>query len=284
MALNIHYGGPYFLSQLFAPRAYSVVKSFDQVLTVFGPLLLPFCVALYMAFIVRRDPQRRIVAVLLATSVILGGYFGGGHGVSINAFFSALLVTAILFGLFCAEIESASWQWSKLPMAGDVPLLLFGWLVIPWLISGNLNPVSSLRETAAAESRFDQQVRLLHSQPGPALCESLLRCYFAGKPYLYDPFNATRLIQFRKIDPAFMVEQVREQTFGAIQLDGPIKDEADLERFDPSILSAIQNNYVTALDQEDGIIYVPKHAQPSSSQPSSAPLASSPNSPLGPNR
>jgi len=260
VALNIHYGGPAFLSQLLAPRGYQVSKIFDQVLNVFGPILLPFCIAVYMAFKVRKNEPQRIAAILLATSLIVGAYFDGGQGVSINALFTALLATAILIGLFFSGISSTQWKCAARPMATYAPLLLFSWLLIPLTISGNWNLVRSLRETAMAQQRFDEDVALLHSQTGPALCESLLRCYFAGKPYIYDPFNATRLIHFGKLDSTVIVEDVHRQRFGAIQLSEPIQDEHNSERFDPAIITAIEMNYTPALEHEDAVIYVPKPA------------------------
>ena len=44
--------------------------------------------------------------------------------------------------------------------------------------------------TLQFDSRIQRDVAFLQAHPGPALCESLLRCAFAGKPYGYDPFNA----------------------------------------------------------------------------------------------
>jgi hypothetical protein len=123
------------------------------------------------------------------------------------------------------------------------------------------NPVQSMREIAAEQRRFDQDVALLRARPGPALCESLLRCYFAGKSYDYDPFNATRFLRLGKLDVSPILEEIHQHGYGAIQLDGPIQDEKDSERFEPSILAAIQSNYVPALEQEDTVIYVPKVSQ-----------------------
>jgi len=260
VALNIHYGGPAFLGQLLAPRDYQASKIFYQMLNVFGPLLFPFCIAIYTAFKVRKDGTRRIAAILLATSLVVGGYFSGGQGVSINALFTALLATAILIGLFFSEASSAQWRWAEHPIAGYAPLLLFSWLLIPLIISGNWNPLRSLREIAMAQQRFDEDVELLRAQSGPALCESLLRCYFADKPYSYDPFNATRLIQFGKLNASVIVEDVRQQKFAAIQLSEPIRTERDSERFDPTIMAAIKMNYFPALEHKDAVIYIPKSA------------------------
>lgn len=262
VALHLHYGGPEFLSQLLAPRGYSTGKVVDQFVNVFGPLLIPFCVALGTAFAVRRDVRQRIAVILLTTTIVVGGYFSGGDGVSINALFGAMFAVAILMGVFFDGVEMERWEWTSKPWveqrAAYVPVVLFVWMVIPLILSGNWNPVARLRETAAAEKRMDAEVALLREQQGPALCESLLECYFAGKPYVYDPFNATRLIHFGKLDARVVVDGLRARQYGAVQFDGPLTEEIRSERFDGAILKAIEENYAPVLTNEDGEIYFPK--------------------------
>lgn len=190
--------------------------------------------------------------------MVVGGYLGGGKGVSVNCLFSAMLAVAILVGLFLDGIEQEQWDWAWRRIADYAPVILFAWLVIPLVISGNWNPVARLREAAAAEKHFDAEVAQLRLQPGPALCESLLRCYFAGKPYVYDPFNATRLIDFGKLDGGVVVEDLRNHKYGAVQFDGPLDEEIRSERFVGAILNAVRESYVLASENDDGEIYVPK--------------------------
>jgi len=260
VALNVHFGGAYFVSQLLAPRSYSTGHALANLMDVFGPLLLPFCVAIAMAFSVRKDRRRRIATILLVVSLGLGGYFGGGRGVSINALFSAVLATAILLGLFWDEACATRWRWLGREFA---PLLLFGWLLIPWLlvpwiVTDDWNPAHRFREDVAAEGRFAGETAFLRARSGPALCESLLRCYFAGKPFVYDPFNATRLIELHRLDERPMLEDLRRQRYAAVQFDESIELERQSERWDPAIVAAIEANYVPAVVNEDGEIYVPK--------------------------
>ncbi len=139
-----------------------------------------------------------------------------------------------------------------------IPVLLFGWLMIPMILSGNWNVVARLRESSAAEKRFNAEVALLKSQPGPALCESLLLCYFAGKSYDYDPFNATRLIHFGKLDANLIRSNLQQHRYGAVQLDQPLNDPVKQERFDASILATMRERYVPALTNEDSVLYLPK--------------------------
>jgi hypothetical protein len=256
--LNIHYGGPYFLSQLLAPRVYVGGKVFEQFLNVFGPLLLPFCVALFMALAVLKEERRRIAAILLATALLVGGYFGGGQGVAINCLFTAMLATAILIGLFFDEVAGRRWRWAGRRWVVHGPLVLFGWLAIPLMVWGNWNVVGRLREVAAAQRRFDMTVEMLRDRSGPAMCESLLLCQFAGKEYVYDPFNATRMIHFGKLEVGVVVNDLRQQRYGAVQLNGPVAGYTRSERFDARILAAVEESYVPVLTLEDAVIYVPK--------------------------
>jgi hypothetical protein len=263
IALNIRAGGPYFLSQLLAPRGYSPLHILGNVVNVVGPLLFPFCMAAYMAMRLRRDADRRVAALLLLLAIVLGGIFSGGNGVSINALFGVMLATSILLGLFFDRAASPQAQPGLKPglrrTLPYIPAVVFLWLFIPLLISGNWNPVAVLREDAAEQQRFAQEVALLHSRPGPAICESLLLCFDAGKPYLYDPFNATRLIEFHKLDQTVLLDQLRQHKFGAVQLSAlPRNCEDCAERFTPEVLEAIQENYTPTLEMKNAVILLPR--------------------------
>jgi hypothetical protein len=257
-ALNIHYGGPFFLAELLTSRTLSLSHLLVQGVNVLGPLALPYCVAAYTAYAVRKDPQRRLALILFITSLGFGIYFSATKGVSINAFFSSLLATSILLGLFFDKLPYTHQSSASSRFIPYAPVWLFLWLGIPMILSGNWNPYSKLRNVVAAQRNFDQDVMFLRSHPGPALCESLLECYFAGKPYLYDPFNATRLIQMQKLDANILIDQIRQHQFSAIQtLDPlPLEDQYDSERWDPSIRAAIEASYVPAPTRHDD----PSHA------------------------
>jgi hypothetical protein len=57
-----------------------------------------------------------------------------------------------------------------------------------------------------------------------------------------------------------MLEDLRRGRYAAVQFDEPIKQERQSERWDPAILAAIEANYVAAVVNADGEIYVPKAA------------------------
>jgi len=253
VALQLHYGGPEFIHELFAPRIYLIDRVQVQFTDLFGRMQLPICVAIYTAFAMFKDESRRIISILFVAAIVIGGYFGGGQGVAINCLFSALMAIAILMGLFWERAAEKGWRF-----AAYAPVVLFGWLIFPLVHSGNWDPATRLREVRDKQRRFDEEVAFLRGTPGPALCESLLRCYFADKPYRYDPFNATRLIAFGKLDREEMVTSLRNHEYGAVQFEKPFHEDTRLSRFNPAVLKAVEENYVVILSNQDALIYVPK--------------------------
>lgn len=272
--LCVRYGGPFFFAQLVAPRGYSWAKAGLQLVDVVGPLTVVFAAAAYTAWRGRRNPRRRVLSLLLVLSVALGGYFSGGRGVSANALFTVLLAISMLVALFLDEIREGGgpvWLGRLAPYA---PLLCLCSLLIPLGRSGDWNPVGRFREARVAQRRFAEDVAVLRSLPGNALCESLLECYEAGKPFLYDPFNATRLIQAGELNQDDLLFELREGEIGAVQTNGALAHANSLqnERFAAGIEDAVKTYYVPvhvrapdpALDwgpAHESVIYAPRAAE-----------------------
>ena len=257
IALHIHFGGPFFAAQILAPRAFSWSFAFHAGSNVFKPLLGLLLISLFMAWRVLRSPIRRIAGMLLLAGLVFGTYFGGGSGVNVNSKFTAFFAMAILIGLWLSDLELAP---NAKPIYALVPLLLFALLAFPWLKNRSEHPILGLAAMQTEQVQYDEEVALLRAHPGPALCESILRCFDAGKPYVYDPFNATRLIEFGKLDPQVMINQIQHHDFAAIQLADPVPTERAYRssRFAPAILDAIEAAYTPILHHDDTTLYVPK--------------------------
>jgi 4-amino-4-deoxy-L-arabinose transferase-like glycosyltransferase len=268
--LNIRFGGPHFLDELFLPRSYSGYKLVAQCGIFLGPILLPLVVASRMARSLLSDPRQRVVALQFAIALLLGIYFSGGAGVSINAFFSLLIGMSIVLGLLFARLlaeepdPASRWtsrrtsRWTMRSKFASHPITLFAWLIIPLLISGNWNIPRTLRETRARQQRFQQDVALLSSLPGPVLCESPLLCAIAGKPFLYDAFNSTRLIKLGKLDQQPMLDALRQHRIAAVEMDGSPNEPIRHDRFSPQMLDTILQNYTPVSQNADATLYLPR--------------------------
>jgi hypothetical protein len=202
-----------------------------------------------------------VLALLLYCALALNAFFIGGSGVGENALFGTLTAVVVLCGLFWAEVERQPPQWLRNCAPQLVPAVFFFWLTIPLALSGHWRVWKALAQGREDERRFAMEVDFLSRQPGGAICESLLRCYEAGKPYAYDPFNATRFIDIGRLDPDAMVERLKNHEFGAIQMRGSVEQkllvQRSFERFAPPILEAVGAYYHPAFQNSYGTIYVP---------------------------
>lgn len=258
LLLQQYWGGPFLVADLLAGRDYSVLKACTLTGVNLGPLALPLAIALWTAWRLRHDPARRVISLWMVCALATGMYFIGGDGVSINALFSVLLALCVLVALWLQRFSAGQ------PLACGA---LFAWLLIPWLVVPPLcagrpllpvwNPVRVLAAYAGQQQQFDAEVARLRAVPGPVLCESLLRCAYAGKPYLYDPFNATRFVTLGRLDPRSLEEAIHAHRFGAIQMDGPMLSGDRTSHFAPVVLEAIRSEYRPMLNGEDGAIYAP---------------------------
>jgi len=266
VAVQQHMGGPAFVADLLAPRAYSLAKVGELLAVDLAPLMLPLVLAALLAGKFARATTLRPLALLFGLALLIGGYFSGGDGVSVNTFFGVFLALAILLGVGLAHLAAAR------PRAMLLPAAVWCWLLIPWLIVPPLDagrkvyavwdPALYLHQMEERQERFAHTVSLLESQPGPALCESLLACATADKPYLYDPYNATRFINLGRLQADPLLEAIREHRFSAIQLNGPLKDEDRRAHFSPAVIAAIQAEYLPLMSHEDGQILIPAHHGP----------------------
>lgn len=262
--LNIRLGGPGFVTQLLVPRRFIWTRLFKGAFDYYIVLLIPIVGAVVSAVRAYRDKAQRVIAIFFAVSVLVGLLFGGGAGVSINAYFSSTLAMAMLLGLFMyrASIWGPQWPDGSAQWGGAVSLGLFFWMLIPMQCDNILFPIQNWERLQAQQQRFVKQVSFLRAQTGQSLCESLLLCYYAGKPYELDPFNSTSLIAFGKLDESTLVNGIRNQQYSAIQFDKPPLrgglPDAPPERFTPATLRAVQENYVPALQDLDCTVYVPR--------------------------
>ncbi len=250
---NRYVGGPWFVQQLLLGRLYSVAKARDVALSLLGPMLLPLLAAGYIAWQLRHDNRRRIAALLLVTSIAVGTYFGGGSGVAGNALFTALLSIVLLLGLALSRAEAQPW-------AAPATLLAFAWLLVPALVQHVANPGANLREARASEARFAIASQFLQQHPGPALCESILLCLESGKPYIFDPFNSTRLLLQGRLSQTALLDDIQHHRYSAIQLHAAATEPDDLfrERFTEPVLRSIAAHYTITLQAPDVVLYLPR--------------------------
>jgi hypothetical protein len=114
-----------------------------------------------------------------------------------------------------------------------------------------------LSEFPRREKAFQAEASFLAAQPGPALCESLLLCYDAGKPHILNPLGVAVRARLGKGSNDQLLKQIAERKYGAIQTDTPATQKPS-SRFPDDVLDAIDRYYVEALKGPSCYIYVPR--------------------------
>ncbi|MGC9158549.1 MAG: hypothetical protein ACP5FH_06115 [Terracidiphilus sp.] len=298
VVLTSHIDGSAYVSCLLAPRQCSWKSIPAKLYIVLVPILLPVAAAWRTSFFCWKNPAQRVLSLLLFCAMAVDAFFSGGVGVVINALFGSMVAIVLLCGVFWAEFSRMPLgRFRALPQA-VVCAFFFLWLAAPMFLSrdtadfdenqhsygsatqkpdlaqrfaahialsisdGNWRTMRALRLSQNGERYFATDVAYLRRQPGLALCEDLLQCAVAGKPYLYDPFNATRFINLGKLDANVIVDRLRDGDYGAVQIDrsseqGLSQGHAD-SRFALPILLSIQKYYRPGLMDEGEVIYIPK--------------------------
>ena len=192
------------------------------------------------------DRSVRLVSFYTAFGAILGLFFLGGVGVDANAMFDADIALALGAGLLIGRVARGAFA----PVAAAayaLPLVFAACTNAEWRdADGWLHP---MRQEQAAQG----DIAFLAARQGPALCEMLSFCYWAGKPAAVDVFNLGQQFDTGARNDAPLVAMIEARHFSVIQ-------------FDPDSTHSLGKNAGKAiarayrLDHEDdyGSFYVPR--------------------------
>ena len=259
---NTIVGGLFFVSNILTPRSYSFKKAILQFMEFgFGPVSLAMMAALVWSAASLKDKRLRVLAILFLASLLVGSVSGGVIGVWVNSYFDIYLSLSMIVGFIMLRVWQGQIGNGHAWAVVGAPLALLLSFVPVWAASPSLfrGAISALVEK---QDQFKSEVAFLRAHPGPAFCESLLRCYEAGKPYEYDPFNSANLVKLGKLDAATLVDRLSRGELAAVQLCCSIDFlKGDDDPFIiPQTLSALQTYYELGLAHEGCYIYVPKNA------------------------
>jgi hypothetical protein len=259
---NTIVGGPFFISNILTPRSYSFKKAILQFMEYgCGPVSLAVIAALIWSAGSLKDKRLRVLAILFLACLLVGSVTGGVIGVWVNSYFDIYLSLSMIVGLIMLRVWRGQIGNGQVWVMVGAPLALLVCSVPVWIAGPSLfhDAISGL---AKKQDQFQTEVAFLRAHAGPAFCESLLRCYEAGKPYEYDPFNSANLVKLGKLDARTLIDRLSRGDLAAVELCCSIdflKGDDD-PAIIPQILSVLQSSYELALAHEGCYIYVPKDA------------------------
>jgi hypothetical protein len=223
--------------------------------------------------------SRTVLASAFVMSHLLGFLLAGGSGVDLNIFFNALAATVIACGL--ALSGSNPLRFGSRPSAlYSTAALIFAvfFISVMFFVPGQLRrDRENLRALPLQEKEFHSAVEFVKSRPGPALCESLLLCYEAGKPFEYEPYSVRDLIKGGRLQEEEVLQLLRTNHFQTVEI-GLRTDEAKLEgtdslfvslgsdqkdpdterRFTPKFMKELLKDYQLSTRTSQMVIFVPR--------------------------
>ena len=257
IAVNMLVGGPYFIFRMLASRPYGLAKVRNTFAFFYVPLLLPLTISTFWSLWQLHNRKARVIAFYFFSSLFVGVAFGGGTGVAANTFFDNLFAMSIITG---ACLDSL-WK-APIPSLGKggrlrflVPVFLYSCVFFMFYPGGDTLP-KILAQLPERQRAFEFQASFLAAQPGPAICEKMILCYEAGKPYVVDPF-VVRLRDRKGEGNSDLLNRITGRKLAAIQTDNPVSQRPS-ERFPDDVLDAIDRYYVEAVTAPDCHIYVPR--------------------------
>jgi hypothetical protein len=277
--LTLAVDGRYFLVHLLFHRAYSLDAGLGSITHYY---LLTFQGVLLVAIVwtLCRFRSYPVLASAFVFANALACVLAGGDGVDLNIYFNAFGAAVIVCGAALADID----RWnatSPLNCAtgrgrgvhGDSTVAVSAALMAALFLCILVSFPDRLREDHAKAkllSREDAEFRaaadLIKAKPGPALCESQLLCYRAGKPYMFDAYVASDQIKAHRLDQAVVLHLLRSHQFQAVQLNA-LPEEArpepavivrNRQRFTPEFMDELLQNYRLAMRTSHMLIFVPK--------------------------
>jgi hypothetical protein len=191
------------------------------------------------------DRSVRFVVTYAAAAILLGLLFAGGEGVYWNTMFDADCALAMAAAV---ALERASSRAAILTAFLAVPALVVAMsATIHWLSPRFwFDPRWSEAATAAADVDF------VRGHSGPALCEDMVLCYWAGKPVEVDVFNTRQRSRHEWWRVETLIRRLDAREFGVAEI-------ADDDRsLGPQFMDALRRNYRVDHSSQWGVFWVPK--------------------------
>ncbi len=262
--------GKTFFVQLLVSRIYDPEHGFLLTIDQLDRLQAPLAVVGLALIASRRRRPRGLLAGYLGLALLQGMAFAGGNNTDVNVFFDVYIALAIGTGL----AAQAAGETMHLPGARSMVALAAnaGVIVIAPLAFGRFY-VDAAGEMARRERLFHADVAYLRAIPGPALCQSFLLCFRAGKPLFYDPFGVNQAIHWGRLPSDVLVARLRHQEIPVLVIsDTPSHSPDDLPgvqtmpnrffHFGDDVFAALRHHYVVGRVGISGRFWLPRPRPP----------------------
>jgi hypothetical protein len=218
IALFALYGvfGFVIFAQLLSPRLYSVHRAATTTLHYLTEISVGLLLALIFLGRYASMGANRLVFIYIVVALAVGALLCGGAGVGSNQFIDVAvglsLATAAI--VRCLRVDLGA---STGIIAAFVALSIYSSVLrVPYALERLRDGLAGTLRSDEAEFRGD--VAFVQKESGPALCQSPMLCFQAGRPFSIDPFNASQAIRLGRVDATPMLTALAQGRFAVVQL------------------------------------------------------------------
>ena len=248
--------GPDSLQSLLAGRQWKALYLAQNILRSMPVLAFPLATIIVGSGLLSRRGPDRLLLIYAVMALVMALFTGGGAGVYYNCFFDLAVVSCILTGVIVYRAMQALGtsypQAAFLPLAlvlGLAPLAIKPLLTARWNLQGG--------DAAALAAVTADDITRIRNVPGPVACETAALCYWAGKGFELDYFNARQALLTGRSGADNVLSILRAQAFDLIQLQD-LKPSVRLSPDAPGEMAVLDSNYVEVHHSATGLYLVPR--------------------------
>ncbi len=244
--------GPQFAAQILWPRPYLPAKLFLMSWQWTGQMLLPLGIVAWLARTSARD-RPGIAIAYAVTAIVTGLLFAGGDGVYWNTMFDADCALAIIAALALNRLTQGSSNIRRLVVPA-------AYLAAPALVLAMSATIHWLSPRFWFDPRWSEAaaargvIAFMRQHDGPAMCEDLSICYWAGKPMEVDFFNLMGRAGREPWRIEALARRIERREFGVASVEA----EPHGRDLGPRFREALHRHYRVDHVSQWGVLWVPK--------------------------
>jgi hypothetical protein len=255
--------GEEFLIRVAGGRGFSIYTAIGTTRRMLELVQVPVAIGLLWLIVAGPPRYRTLLVVFGGVSVILMAGFSGGDGVSWNVAVDFFMWIAIVAGLGATGLQNS---FVRGRMLCTILVLLVGFEIELQSFLAIGQERLRFAELMQNERDFRSDVEFMADRRGDAICESMLLCYFSGKPLIVDPYNSAEMVTLGKLSVDKLTELLTQRRIATIQLSSVLERDGksglvsnENLRFNREFLNVILTNYTLEHISSGGAFYVPNH-------------------------
>jgi len=215
--------GPELILGITAARRYLISNAYTKMVNWTGPIAPLLGIATIPVFTAPRDPFAVLIAIYIVAALAIGCLGAAGQETNYNVIFDVAIAVSLGIG-YAVGRPASSTDRSDSPASSGLAAWSTVFCAFSLILAGmqvadatTTSPSRWIVRERMREADTAKAVQFIASQPGPAICEQLMVCFWAGKPFVVDPFNYGQAVLMGTRDPEALLAEIRAHRYSTIQ-------------------------------------------------------------------